>query len=175
MKITESGANTLSAAIDASPMFKTVIESFERDLTDYYLGRASVEFSPLAPLNLQRRAFDFCCLLPYVERNTYPIQDVSDNSCYREVMQWSVRQQALYSSYSSPNAKTDTTVLVNPADELWRRLKSKYSSCPVLASDDEGWQEIPCIVFESLTHNWATYIGCLHRAVDKIVGAKATL
>ncbi|ETS82444.1 hypothetical protein PFICI_04320 [Pestalotiopsis fici W106-1] len=171
LKITEPCVDALATSIHASPMFKTMINSFERDLTDYYIGRALLEFSPSATLDSQgsaKKAFEFCCLLPYIEKNQHKVKHLGADNCYREVLQWSVRQQGLYSSYNSTNPKTETTVLVNPADELWRRIKSTYGGVAVNLSVDEGWQSIPCRVFESLTANWATYIACLHRAVEQI-------
>ncbi|KAK9780535.1 hypothetical protein SCAR479_02650 [Seiridium cardinale] len=171
LKITESCVSSLASAINASPMFKTMIRTFERDLTDYYLGRAFVEFSPLATPDPQKSAdklFEFCCLLPYVERNQHVAEELPNDSRYREVLQWSVRQQALYSSNEPDSSKRETTVLVNPADELWLRIKDRYRLRQTPVCTDEGWQETPCIVFESLTANWATYIACLHTAVENI-------
>lgn len=94
------------------------------------------------------------------------------DSCYHEVSQWSVRQQGFYSSYDPANPKTETTVVINPANELWSRIKSKYQGTFIKPNPDEGWQSIPGVLFESLTANWATYIACLHRAVEQIVGSK---
>ncbi|KAK9790481.1 hypothetical protein SCARD494_08430 [Seiridium cardinale] len=110
-------------------MFKTMVHTFKRDLTDYYLGRAFVEFSPLATPDPQKSAdklFEFCCLLPYVDRNQHVAEDLPNDSRYREVLQWSVRQQALYSSNEPDSSKRETTVLVNPADDLWLRIKDRY-------------------------------------------------
>ena len=111
-------------------------------------------------------------MLPYIEENEHDFDHLPANSYYRKVLRWSVRQQGFYSSYDSADPKTETTVLIYPADALWKSMKSKYKSSPVNVGVNEGWQSVPGVVFESLTENWATYIACLHRAVEQIVGSK---
>lgn len=171
LQITKSCMDALATSIDASPMLKKMIEYFKRDTSDCYLGRAFLEFCPPATLDssgIMNKAFEFCCLLPYIEENGQDFDHLPANSCYREVLQWSVRQQGFYSSYDPADPKTETTVLVYPADALWKSMKSKYKSSPVNVGVNEGWQSIPGVVFESLTENWATYIACLHKAVEQI-------
>lgn len=111
--------------------------------------------------------FEFSCLLRFVEGNTR--RTVHSDACYDEVHRWSIRQQAVYHSYELCNQANETTLLINPSDELWASIKRRLGGFTPGSKADEGWAVIPNIVFDSLTANWATYISCLHNAVEQIV------
>lgn len=113
---------------------------------------------------LIRLEFEFSCLLRFVERNMR--RTVHTDTCYDDVHRWSIRQQAVYHSYERRNQANETTILINPSDELWASIQRQFGDSTPSSRVDEGWAVIPNIVFESLTANWAAYISALHKAVE---------
>lgn len=103
-----------------------------------------------------------CCLLKYVEP-----REKGDG-----VFGFSIRQMGFYHNVNL-ETQLETTILMNPSVELWRRLKTYLSDPPSSAKARKHWSHTPLLAFTSLTAGWAAYIGALHAAVAKIMNDAA--
>ncbi|KAK2026547.1 hypothetical protein LX32DRAFT_17430 [Colletotrichum zoysiae] len=113
------------------------------------------------------KGFEFCCILKFVAKHDRTAPAVSATGPLNEVLQWSVRQQALYHTIDLPGkTKHTTTILVNPSICLWNSIKAEFGASRPALKKATSWATIPTLIFESLTVNWGDYVGSLHRAVE---------
>ena len=77
--------------------------------------------------------------------------------------------------YHNVNLETllETTILMNPSVELWRRLKTHLADSSSSAKSRKHWSHTPLLAFTSLAAGWTSYIGALHAAVAKIMNDAA--
>ncbi|CAK4033313.1 hypothetical protein PFICI_04320 [Lecanosticta acicola] len=156
---TSSAFQALLESVNAFPAVTKIVDAFVPDFgSDYYAGRGGIHFAP-AHVHRDTKVLEICALLKYVERNDRGVG----------VFGYSIRQMGVYFSLDVEGQR-DTSILINPSIELWRRFKAHS---PSGAKPWEHWTHAPLLSFTSLAAGWTAYVGELHNAVVKTMNDAA--